>query len=112
MVLDKNFKPTYDEDNGFPLTPKDEVLHWSLFNEDFYSTDLEINIDDFADDYYIDCRPYMIYDPFCCSPLSTLTRANDLFRQHHLRHCLVINPGNGTLVGILTRKDIFKWMTV
>lgn len=68
--------------------------------------------DDIGDDHFIDCRPYMIFDPFCCNPLSTLTRVNDLFRQHHLRHVCVVNQGTGELVGLASRKDIFKYSTM
>jgi CBS domain-containing protein len=64
------------------------------------------------DQAYIDLRPYMFNHPFVVYPHDDLTRANELFRHHHLRHLPVVNPGNGALVGIVTRKDLFKYMAL
>lgn len=61
-------------------------------------------------DEFVDLRPYMIVHPFTVAPHDDLQRANEMFRLHHLRHLMVVNPGNGALVGIVTRKDIFKYM--
>ena len=61
---------------------------------------------------HIDLRPYMIVHPFTIAPHDDLERANELFRHHHLRHLPVVNPGNGQLVGIVTRKDLFKYMSL
>ena len=54
----------------------------------------------------------MIINPFVAAPHDDLERVNELFRHHHLRHLPVVNPGNGALVGIVTRKDIFKYMSL
>lgn len=113
---DYEFTDGYDAENGLPETPKEDVLHWANFNEDFFSTPADSSsvehIMDEHDDARIDLRPYMIMHSFVCHPHDDLYRANELFRHHHLRHLPVINPGNGALVGIVTRKDLFKYMAL
>jgi len=115
-VCEKEFMISYDSENGLPETSKEDVLHWKNFNEDFYSTPADStsveHIMDANPDATIDLRPYMIMHSFVCHPHDDLTRANELFRHHHLRHLPVINPGNGALVGIVTRKDLFRFMAL
>lgn len=116
VEMDYEFRQDYDALNGLPETPEKEVLHWMNFNEDFYSTPADSksveHIMDEHDDAYVDLRPYMIMHSFSCHPHDDLTRVNELFRHHHLRHLPVTNPGNGALVGILTRKDLFAYMAL
>ena len=114
--MDKKFRLNWDAQEGLPETPKNEILDWRLFNENMYSVepkdDLIKEIMEQNQGEYIDLRPYMIVHPFTIAPHDDLDRANELFRHHHLRHLPVVNPGNGQLVGIVTRKDLFKYMAL
>lgn len=40
----------------------------------------------------------------------SLFKCAELFRKMHLRHLCVTHPLTGKLAGIITRKDIFKWL--
>jgi CBS domain-containing protein len=115
-IEDRQFRLTYDADEGLPETPENERLDWRVFNEDFNSTEPDIKkvegIMDANEDQCVDLRSYMIINPFVCAPHDDLDRVNELFRHHHLRHLPVVNPGNGALVGIITRKDLFKYMSL
>ena len=114
--MDKQFRLTFDADEGLPETPDNELLNWRAFNEDFNSTEPDVKkiegIMDANEDQCVDLRPYMVINPFVCAPHDDLDRVNELFRHHHLRHLPVVNPGNGALVGIITRKDLFKYMSL
>jgi len=47
------------------------------------------------------------------SKVSVYTRMKDvleMFRMHHLRSLCVVNPDNGSIAGIVTRKDLFAYM--
>jgi len=52
----------------------------------------------------------MIDNPYKVVTTDYLTKVVDVFRKMDLRHLLVVNPDNGKLKGIITRKDIFRWM--
>ena len=112
--MDDTFRLNYDENEGLPETPEDQWLDWRVFNEDFYSTAADAgsvkHIMEANPDEIIDLRPYMVVHPFTMAPHDHLERANELFRHHHLRHLVVVNPGNGKIVGIVTRKDLFAYM--
>jgi len=114
LIMNDEFRLNYDENEGLPETPEADQLDWRVFNEDFYSSAADANSvkDIIAEnpDELIDLRPYMVVHPFTMAPHDHLERACDLFRHHHLRHLVVINPGNGKIVGIVTRKDLFKYM--
>ena len=93
-----------------------EILHWSHFNINYYSNDrtiqeveeiLEVHVD-----RMIDVRPYMIETPFVCQSTDRLQKILDIFRNMHLRSLPVINPGTGALEGIITRQDIFAYMSL
>ena len=58
----------------------------------------------------IDLRPYMIEQPECCVKLDFLKSLVDRFRHLNLRHIIVQNEKDGSIDGIITRQDIFKWM--
>jgi len=61
-------------------------------------------------DQYLDFRPYMIDNPYKVVTNDYLNKVVDVFRKMDLRHLLVVNPDNGKLKGVITRKDIFRWM--
>ena len=97
-----------------PLT--NETLPAELFNPDYYSHDREY--DDIAEicednlDKMIDVRPYLIETPFLSQSTDRLQKILDLFRTMHLRSLPVTNPGSGALEGIITRQDIFAYMSL
>jgi hypothetical protein len=43
-IMDKQFRLTYDADEGYPDTPENEVLDWRTFNEDFNSTEANVDL--------------------------------------------------------------------
>lgn len=115
--MDKKHRLNWDAQQGLPETPREQILDWRLFNENMYSVEPKVDdhIKEIMEEHHaehIDLRPYMIVHPFTIAPHDDLDRANELFRHHHLRHLPVVNPGNGQLVGIVTRKDLFKYMSL
>ena len=93
-----------------------ETLPWHYFNCDFYSNDrkysevadiIEKNIDKL-----VDLRPYMIETPFLAQSTDRLQKILDVFRHMHLRSLPITNPGTGALEGIITRQDIFAYMSL
>ena len=58
---------------------------------------------------WIDLRPYMIENPHKCSIYDTFQNVLTQFRINHLRHLMVVDPSNGTLKGVVTRKDLFAY---
>ena len=90
-------------------------LHWSAFNHTITSS--EVNIDtimdslkDCKDDEVFDLRPYMIAEPVKLDMYSHLSDALRLFRLHHMRQLLVVSPLDGSLVGMISRKDLIAFM--
>ena len=58
----------------------------------------------------IDLRPYMIHNPYTVFTTDTVEKCSSIFRTMHLRHMPVVHPGTGALKGVITRKDLFKFM--
>ena len=61
-------------------------------------------------DKMVDFRPYMILNPYTVSTTDTLEKAVNIFRSQHLRHLPVVHPGTGEIRGMITRKDLFRFM--
>ena len=61
---------------------------------------------------FVNLAPYMIETPFVVQSTDKLQKVVDLFRHMQLRHLPVINPVDGRLVGIITRKDLFAYMSL
>ena len=59
---------------------------------------------------WIDFRPYMCENPIKIQTETTLQHALELFDNLHLRHLIVVQPKDGKIAGIVTRKDLFAWM--
>jgi len=105
----------YDLVEGFPDTPQHKVLPFFYFNEGAITKDTDAkfvleNICDKYDSELVDLRPYMQRYPHQILVHDNLRKAVELFRHFHLRHLCVVNPCDNTLRGIVTRKDIFKYM--
>ena len=58
---------------------------------------------------WIDLRPYIIESPFSVSLHDKFYRIVEQFRINHCRHMCVVDPSNGELKGVITRKDIFAY---
>ena len=91
-------------------------LDFSLFNPDFYSQDRTFaEVEDIVEnnrDKMIDVRPYMIETPFIAQSTDRLQKILDMFRHMHLKSMPVTNPSDGGLEGIITRQDIFAYMSL
>lgn len=68
-------------------------------------------VDIIEDNYeeWIDLRPYMIESPIAVSVHDKFFRVLEQFRINHTRHMCVIDPSDGDLKGVITRKDIFAY---
>ena len=58
----------------------------------------------------IDLRPYIWEHPFSVTVFDSLDKCLHFFVGHHLRHLAVVNPGDGSVAGVITRKDLFKYV--
>jgi len=91
-------------------------LHWTNFCGDFYSTERKFKeVADIAAQFghkFIDLRPYMIEQPYVVLTTDKLPKILDLFRHMHLRALPVNDPKTGAPVAILTRQDIFAYMSL
>ena len=54
----------------------------------------------------------MIENPVRVSVYDKMKDVMELFRMHHLRHLIVINPSDGQIAGVITRKDLFAYMSL
>jgi predicted transcriptional regulator len=98
------------------LPPSFEILPWQFFNSDFKSHDRAYSevekIADLYPDQRIDLRPYMIQSPFMCMTTDKLQKVLDIFRYMQLRQICVINPIDGSLQGVISREDLFAFMSL
>ena len=60
----------------------------------------------------IDLRAYMIPRPHSVFENDTIQKCLDIFRLMNLRALPVVNEDDGSLVGIITRQDLFAFMSV
>ena len=66
-------------------------------------------MDERYNEEWLDLRPYMIENPEQVSIHDHFFKVLERFRVHHCRHMMVVDPSNGKLVGVITRKDIFAY---
>ena len=106
-------------DGGDPLIRQPvQELTWSDFNVDFHSSVDDINDEEFATvnlkygPKQIDIRPYMVARPFTVSENDPLQKCLDQFRLMNLRHMPVICEKDCTVAGIITRQDLFAFMSI
>ena len=106
-----------EDDRDEALFPRQKpMLKWQDLNQDFYSDSKDFHtithlIKD-NNEKMLDFRPYMIERPFVVSKKDSISKVHMIFRQMHLRQLLVINDDNGKLEGIITRQDIFQYMSL
>lgn len=92
------------------------MLSWEHFNSGLYAEDR--NFDDVEEicathgNKSIDLRPYMIEQPYLVYTTDTLDKVLEMFRHFHLRALPVVNPMNGAPVAVLTRSDLFAYMSL
>ena len=97
-----------------PITKN--TLDWSAFSTDLWSTDR--SFDEVAEvcaknaNKLVDLRPYLIEEPYYVSTMDKLPKVLDLFQNFHLRALPVIDPNDGMPVAVLTRKDLFAFMSL
>lgn len=93
-----------------------KILDWWLFNSDMYSNDrhysevegiMQSNLEKL-----VDLRPYMIEEPYIVYTTDKLHKCLELFRNMHLRALPVIDPNDGSCVFVLTRQDLFAYMSL
>ena len=104
----------YDEKNGFPTTPAAKLVPWWEFTTDIYSSEADaekVILDVIEENFeqWIDLRPYMIESPLTVSLHDKFYQILDQFRLNHTRHMCVIDPSNGAIKGVITRKDLFAY---
>jgi len=112
MTLEKY---TGDRDRmEIPFTTN--LLEWEHFNVDFWSTERKFSeVQHIADQYpeeTIDLRPYMIEAPFKVHTTDRLPKVLDYFRMFHLRALPVIDPNDGKPQAVITRQDLFAYMSL
>ena len=61
---------------------------------------------------HLDMRPYMIERPFTVTQKDTLEKVHLYFRQMHVRQLLVVHNSTETLLGVITRQDLFQYMSL
>ena len=60
----------------------------------------------------LDLRPYMVPRPYTVYENDSIQKCLNLFRLMNLRQLPVLNEDDGSIVGIITRQDLFAFMTV
>ncbi|CDW84850.1 h(+) cl(-) exchange transporter 7-like isoform 2 [Stylonychia lemnae] len=104
----------YEDYRLFPI--QDDKIQWQDLNQDFKS-----NIRNYKDitelavrnpDQLLDLRPYMIERPYSVTIKDKLPKALNLFRQMQLRQLPVINDTTCKVEGIITRQDLFQYMSL
>lgn len=63
-------------------------------------------------DEVVDLRNFMIARPFTVFENDSIQKCLDTFRLMNLRQLPVLNEDEGSLVGIITRQDLFSFMAV
>jgi hypothetical protein len=110
-IINSN-NPILSDHEDYRTWPMGEIpFGWEELNQDFASNPSNYRtISEIASDYRdekLDLRLCMIERPFTSSLADKFTKILNLFRQMQLRQLLVISDQDGTLQGIITRKDLF-----
>ena len=54
----------------------------------------------------------MIEKPFTVTQKDNLEKVHAIFRMMQIRQLIVVNSNNGELQGIITRQDLFAYMSL
>lgn len=115
-MLGSNSQNSSDHEDykQYPLAEK--AFTWEELNQDFGSHPKTLKDAEVFGQLYkeeeLDLRPYMIERPFTVSQFDKFPKVLNLFRQMQLRQLLVTNDADGKLVGIITRQDLFSFMSL
>ena len=60
----------------------------------------------------VDLRPFMVPRPYTIYENDSIQKSLDLFRLMNLRHLPVLVEEDGSLAGIITRQDLFQFMSI
>lgn len=60
----------------------------------------------------IDVRPYIYEHPYRVTIHDNFEKCLETFRTNSLRHLCVVSPHQGAVVGVITRKDLFAYMSI
>ena len=97
-----------------PLTSN--ILAWHHFNVDMWSSqrtfDEVAEISSRFSEKLIDLRPYMVEEPHVIHITDKLPKILNMFRHFHLRALPVLDPNDGSPVAMLTRSDLFAYMSL
>ena len=109
-----NYTDLFDNEI-YPKTRTEDIVPWDQFTRDFESKDIEYDahyqaICEANKDKLIDFRPYCINNPFVVMTTDFISKACELFRKMHLRQLIVVHPSNGSLCGVITRADLFRFL--
>ncbi len=63
-------------------------------------------------DKLIDLRPYMISELYTVDIKDKFPKVLQMFRFMHLRHLPVVDKETGEIKGIITRQDLFAYMSI
>ena len=116
-------RETFGRPSGVAVAPagvhqsRPGTLSWKLFKTEIYEQkkDYKLEVENICIENYrrhVNLANYMIEEPQICHTTDKLRKVCDLFRHMQLRQLPVINPQDGKLVGIITRQDIFAYMTI
>lgn len=92
-------------------------VDWRQFNSDLASSRLKYTdelrkIVQVYGEEEIDLRPYMILNPVTCVTTDSLQKILDLYRFFHIKTLWVLSPVDSSLQGVISRKDLFKYMSL
>lgn len=90
-------------------------LTWRDFNLPFYPSSFGLTEEDLEAcsqnaSKVIELRPFMIEAPHCVKQSVKFDQIVELYRAMNLRHLPVVKDEDNTLVGIITRQDLFAFM--
>ena len=96
------------------LVDGSRTLSWEDFNTNFHSSTLNImDYKETCDEHYeefLNVGPFMNWKPFVVGENTELQKLLSIFRLMNLRHLPVTANEDGRIKGMLTRKDIFKYL--
>eukprot|EP00347_Sterkiella_histriomuscorum_P015757 403355796 len=116
-MLDKQDQDQVDSDLFDREYPKQVTkLKWEDLNQNYSSAEKSYQeVEQIAiqnSEQILDLRPYMIERPFMVTLRDSIEKVHMMFRCLHLRQLLVTNFDNGEIQGIITRQDLFQYMTL
>jgi signal-transduction protein with cAMP-binding, CBS, and nucleotidyltransferase domain len=93
-----------------------QMIEWRDLNQDFWSTPKDSKtVEQICHDNgneKLDLRPYMIERPYTVSTRDKIGKIMAIFKQMQLRQIPVVNEIHGTCEGIITRQDLFAYMSL